>query len=264
MHLFTFLDEISYGDDRAVDAWRDFLDQYSKLILKIIWLNEHNYDQVMEKYLFVCTKLCENNFSVFRTFKKEHCSKPPDFTAWLSVVVRNLCIDAHRKQHGRKRFPKLLLSMTETDRKFFELYYWKGLTLDEIDKRFSISENDSQSSAVDILHKIEDEYIISGQPAPKRNQKVTFLPYIEGTYYRVGNGMANHENGLEEFLRTGLRQLSVKEQLVLKLRFWEDVAPLDIADILKLSPKSRVYRILKDGLARLRSYCLNQQSKNVI
>lgn len=264
MHLFTFLDEISSGDDRAVDAWRDFLDQYSKLILKIIWMNEHSYDRVMEKYLFICTKLSENNFSVFRTFKKDHYSNPPEFAAWFSVVVRNFCIDAHRKQYKRKRFPKLLLSMAETDRKFFELYYWKGLTLDEIENRFSISENRYHNSASDILHKIEDEYIIADQSMLKSDQKITFLPFIEGTYYRVGNGVANHENGLEEFLHTALRQLSVKEQLVMKLRLWDDVAPLDIADILKLSPKSRIYRILKDGLAHLRGYCLSQQSKNVI
>ena len=92
-------------NDLSEIAWEEFLKRYSKLILKVCWKFEKDYDKVMQQYLFTCEKLAENNYSLLKKFNSDFNEKSPKFTTWLVVVARNICIDYYRIQHGRKRFP---------------------------------------------------------------------------------------------------------------------------------------------------------------
>jgi len=255
---FDILERLLSERGQTQEAWHDFLDQYSKLILKIIWLREHDYDEAMEKYLYICKKLCENDFAILGKFQKNYRDNPPKFTSWLSAVVRNLAIDAHRKKHGRKRYPKLLQEMSEMDRKFFMLYYWKGYSLEEIDRQFSASEPDENRSALEIHQDIKARYLNSNQNPPHKDQPVSFQRYLDELNYSTAqsNGMPSGE--LADFFRYWLQKLPAKKRLVLKLRFWENLKPLEIAEILNIEPPNKVYRILKKGLAELREFYLKK------
>jgi len=249
------LERLLSKNSQTKNAWHEFLDQYTRLILKVIWLREHDYDEAMEKYVYVCQKLSENNFSRLRKFQTDYKHNPPKFTTWLASVVRNLTIDAHRKKHGRKRYPKLLQEMSAMYRKFFKLYYWKGYSLEEIDRQFSASEPDENRSALEIHQDIKARYLSSNQTPPDKEQPVSFQRYLDELNYSTAqsNGMPSGE--LADFFRYWLQKLPAKRRLVLKLRFWEDLKPLEIAEILNLEPPNRVYKILKKGLAELREHC---------
>jgi len=239
-------------------AWSEFLDIYSGFILKIIWTKEKDYDKAMEKYLYVCSKLYEDDFSALKKYRKDYSDK---FLPWFKVIIRNLCIDLHRKNHGRKRFPKLMQSMSEIERKFFEFYFWKGLELDEIEKEFSISGVSESRSAADILHDIEAAYLHSKQKTPDRDQTIRHYSYFENHHYKIYGIDSAFVTDLENFFRYWIPQLPVNEQLVLKLRFWEDAAPLEIAEILQIKPPNKVYKILKKGLSHLREFYLNESKE---
>ena len=90
------------NDKNAADAWAYFLNKYSKIILKVIRSYTNNYDEVMDKYLFVCNKISENNFSLLKKYNYNDKRKAK-LSTWLTVVVRNLCVDQFRKNHGDRK-----------------------------------------------------------------------------------------------------------------------------------------------------------------
>ena len=101
LHLKTDIDLLRVlfeGKERlSHKAWEVFLDRYSKLFLKIIWQFENDYDEAMEKYVYVCTKLAGNEFALLRKYTPEKFDKPPALSTYLTVVVRNLCVEQYRK-----------------------------------------------------------------------------------------------------------------------------------------------------------------------
>ncbi|MEK7250054.1 MAG: hypothetical protein AAB209_06480, partial [Bacteroidota bacterium] len=135
--FYKLLDERSLlerllNSQSPAEAWAEFLRRYSNLFFKVIWQHERNHDDAVEKYLFVCTKFAENDFAKLRKFQTDYGTRPAKLSTWLAAVTRNLCIDAHRAAHGRRRFPAALLRMTDFERNVFRLYYWEGCTDDEV------------------------------------------------------------------------------------------------------------------------------------
>lgn len=83
-------------------AWTAFLDSYSRLILYVARQIPRDHDAVMDRYTFVLERLREQNFRRLRRFAADGRGK---FTTWLVVVVRRLCLDHDRLQHGRAPGP---------------------------------------------------------------------------------------------------------------------------------------------------------------
>ncbi len=79
-------------------AWTAFLDSYSRLILYVARQIPRDHDAVMDRYAFVLERLREQNFRRLRSFAADGRGK---FTTWLVVVVRRLCLDHDRLEHGR-------------------------------------------------------------------------------------------------------------------------------------------------------------------
>jgi RNA polymerase sigma factor (sigma-70 family) len=79
-------------------AWTEFLESYSRLILYVARQKPRDDDGVMDRYAFVVEKLCEHDCRRLRTFAADGRGK---FTTWLIVVVRRLCLDHDRHKYGR-------------------------------------------------------------------------------------------------------------------------------------------------------------------
>lgn len=237
--------------DSIPDAWREFLQRYSNLFLKIIWQFEKDRDRVMDIYLQVCTKFARNEFAVLRTFNAEFGQNPPTFTTWLGAIVRNVCIDVHRGAHGRRRFPKALLRLSDFERRVFDFHYWRGYSYEEIEQRLSIARN---GKVADALERIEQ--VLARAPGHGREEFATpvFVPYHDDI-----SGVTPVEEETipdEETVGRWLRVLDPLERLAVRLRFWEDMPASEIADVLHVVPKSRIYTILKNALATLRAHAV--------
>ena len=75
MNEAKLLTKLFPGGKKSQKAWSKFLEIYSKLLLKIIWQYTKDYDEAMEKYLFVCSNLCKDNFRIFKNFNTESRGK---------------------------------------------------------------------------------------------------------------------------------------------------------------------------------------------
>jgi len=226
--------------------WKMFLARFSNLILKVIWRFEKDYDEVMEKYLFVCGKLLENDFARLRKFRTGQ-DQSPLFTTWLAAVTYNLCIDAHRSRHGRKQLPRAVARLGEFDREVFRLYYWKGCPIEEIEHRTGQG-NSNRGNVRESLERVG--LVLSGEPASAR-PPVTFVSFDEN----VTIGPTEGDPDLEEmglWLGQWISTLSNQEQMILRLRFWEDMTGSEIANAMNINPPQKIYPLLQSALEALR------------
>ena len=107
----------------AKPGWSFFLHTYSGLVLHTIQEFEADYDDILDRYLYVCQKLAEHNFKRFDKFRH---GGQREFAAWLRAVARNLCIDYLREQRGRRRMPRPVARLPALDQDVFEAVYWDG------------------------------------------------------------------------------------------------------------------------------------------
>jgi len=83
-------------------AWTEFLESYSRLILYVARQTPGEYDIIMDRYAFVVERLREQSYRRLRTYAADGRGK---FTTWLVVVTRRLCVDHNRLKHGRPPSP---------------------------------------------------------------------------------------------------------------------------------------------------------------
>ena len=236
-------------------AWKQFLESYSRLFLKVIWELERDKDEVMEQYLHVCSKFAENSFAVLRAFKRDYGANPPKFTTWLRAVTRNMIVDRHRSIHGRKRFPKALLQLSPYARKVFDLYYWQGYSLHDIDHFLEAHRNGSSESVADLMEEIR-KALLREPPSPEVQREPTVLRYND----ELGGVFGGEEDIPAERLELWLSTLEPRSRLILRLRFWENMPASEIARILRIVPEKHVYKIIDDSLKQLRLSAEHEES----
>ncbi|HWP83410.1 MAG TPA: sigma-70 family RNA polymerase sigma factor [Bacteroidota bacterium] len=241
----SILGRLLSGGAESKEAWEEFLRSYSNLFLKVIWQFEKNHDAVMETYLHVCSRFADRNFAILRRFRKHHGENPPKFSTWLAAVVRNMCVDEFRKEHGRRRYPKALLALSEIDRKVFALYYWHGYSISEIDTQLQSRRNGLQESAADSLARIESSLL--RLPAERSSSDPRTVRFDENTFIGEPEGFP------PEAMERWLSVLSTEERLVVRLTFWEEVPPSEIARTAGIAPESRLSDLLRSALRKLRN-----------
>ena len=87
---------------------------------------EYHREQLNDCYLFVCEKLCENNFHRLVSYKAEGSAS---FRSWLNVVVTNLCIDWRRQVHGRERPYAVIARLSQIEQLAFKYKFQRRMNL---------------------------------------------------------------------------------------------------------------------------------------
>lgn len=236
------------GGDRTGRAWEEFLRRYSNLFLSIVWQFERDRDEAMEKYLYVCTRLAADGCAILKKFQPEHAQRTPKLSTWLTVVVRNLCVEAYRSNHGRNRFPLALLRMSPFDRKVFEMYYWKGFSAEEI--LHTLSNGRAKTDVVESLKKIQ--FSLSRSPAQTK-KKPQNIPYDDQDASMAVANPGSDAGQVEELFEESIKELTTQERAVIRLRFWEDLSAREIAQLLRISPVRRIYTLLGTAIGKLRA-----------
>lgn len=238
-----------FSDDAeaAERAWKEFLRRYSSLFLKVIWQFERDVDAAMEKYVYVCTHLAANNLARLRKYQPEQREHLPKLSTWLTIVVKNLCVEERRVTHGRRRLPRALLSLSEFDQQVFKHCYWEGYTAQEVSEMIGAVNSESTSSVRDALDRIEALALRPSKTWADALPKA-FVSFDEQWH---GNGKASDldESRSSESL---LDVLTSEERLVVQFRFWEDLSAPDIARLMNLSSPRKVYTLLERALKKMR------------
>lgn len=226
-------------------AWEEFLRRYSKLFLKIIWKHERDYDLVMERFVLVCEKLCQDDFKILKKYKSDFPQTKSKLSTWLTTVVNNICIDIYRKNNGRKRFPKALKILSEKDKQFFMLYYWKGFSMEEISLQMDLNSKPGKESASDIFERIESVLTRS----PRTEETLITTPYEDEIMIAENE---NEYNEFETILENLIEELPAKEKIIIRLRFWENLSAKEISEVMNIKPYQKVYSVINSCLKVLR------------
>lgn len=115
-------------------AWRAFLDRHSGLIYQVARSFDRDPDRSGNCFLFICEQLSANDF---RRLRKFDVGGRASFSTWLNAVVRNLCLDWHRKEHGRHRVFGSVARRSATEQLLFELVFRRGFSSEEAREELS-------------------------------------------------------------------------------------------------------------------------------
>lgn len=116
-------------------AWEVFLERYSNLFLKIIWQFENDHDQAMEKYVYVCSKLANNEYSLLRKYTPEKFDNPPALSTYLTVVVRNLCVEQFRRTRKEREIERKTISFDDAATTFSETGRSESGVISKLDEK---------------------------------------------------------------------------------------------------------------------------------
>lgn len=82
------------------EAWAGFVHAYSGQILRVARSLGGDADAAMDRYAFVLDRLRDDECRRLRAYARPDAG---EFTLWLTVVVRRLCLDHYRERYGRPR-----------------------------------------------------------------------------------------------------------------------------------------------------------------
>jgi RNA polymerase sigma factor (sigma-70 family) len=251
---------------QAKAAWDAFLDRYSGLILSVIRRYESDHDEIMDRYLFVCEKLCARNFKRLRAFRPAEESGGPSFSTWLTAVVRNLCIDFCRKKEGRRRLFKSLQHLSETDQLIFRYVFWHGHTITETQallqqkRGAALSGREIAEALQRVRQALREKKLheliadLAGRyPAridePTGGSEERSAPEIAA---RLDPEVETQRAEMVRALHAALGALSERELLILKLRFDQGLKAKEIAEIVGTDDYRQVYAEIGKILRKLR------------
>jgi len=243
----------------AAAAWAEFLQEYSGAILLVVRHLEHEPDHVSDCYLFICERLCRDRFRRLRRFRP---NGPAQFSTWLSAVVRNLCMDWHRREFGRHRVFRVIGQLSSLDQEVFRQVYERGLLQDDtlliLGPRFrGLSSQQIAESVERIQVRLtpRQRWLLAVRhmkPTGNRgnNEEATPMPDPSDPQPDPEQRAVAEER--IEALRRGLDRLPSRERLLLRLCFEQELTLEEVARVLGLQDAQGADRQIKQALEHLR------------
>lgn len=96
------LDNLLSARDESsrAEAWEGLMARHSALLLRVARSLGGGHDAVLDRYTFILERLRQDDFRRLRVYTPDARAQ---FTTWLVVVARRLCLDHHRERYGRTR-----------------------------------------------------------------------------------------------------------------------------------------------------------------
>jgi RNA polymerase sigma factor (sigma-70 family) len=261
----TLLDALAAGGPAA---WQAFLDTCSETLFRVVSLFARTYDDRMDLFLFVCTKLHDDDMRRLRSFRFR-AESPCRFSTWLAVVVKNLAVDYLRARDGRFRAFRTVDAMDETDRLVFEYYLRDGRTLEEVrhllESRHGLGVGDLELSEraarveaalsanqrwrlIARLTERRDHLPldpISGSAGPRPAEAIPLVDTREDPE----RALRSREAG--RALRSAMESIPPRERLALTLRYRDGMSARQTATVLDVTP-SEADKLARDGVRKVR------------
>lgn len=96
------LAELLHAHDPAVQnaAWERLVSGHSRLLLHVAGRIMRDQDAVMDGYGHVLERLRQDDYRILRGYVP---AAGCQFSTWLAVIARRICVDLHRQRYGRSR-----------------------------------------------------------------------------------------------------------------------------------------------------------------
>jgi len=254
--IVSILEQLRSGEPQ--EAWAQFLQQYSDLVFHVVRHFEPNNDHAADCFQFVCERLSEKSFRRLHQFK---IAGPAKFSTWLRAVVRNLCLDWHRKEFGRRRVFKSISRLSTLDQQVFRSVYERGVAIEEtflqLRPGFPNLTKDQLEQSVKRIDKeltTKQRWLLGARSA--RNSGSTY-DQSDSVPPAIPDAEPDPEAQVllaekRAALARALLRLSKRERLLVRLRFEQELTLDQISSLLDLGNAQRVDRQIRDVLAALR------------
>lgn len=249
----------AFSSPERESAWCAFLDRYSAIIYHVVRTFDRDPDRSANCFLFICEQLSVGDF---RRLRKFDLLGRASFSTWLCAVVRNLCLDWHRKQNGRHRVFGSIARRSATDQLLCELVFRRGLTAEEA--REELSRRGVELSFTAVEKRIDElrRCLTSRQLWLLSSGKLRTLDSIEvggeGTYVTEPIDPAPDPEALAALREThqqvssALASLSDSDRLLIRLRYQEGLTLQQVAKLVGLKDAQTADRRLRDIVDHLR------------
>lgn len=250
-------------------AWRLFIDRYATAIFSLIRSLGFDYDAAMDRFVYVCEKLCEKDFRRLKAIK--YAGSRGDLTPWIRQVVKRLCINWAWSEDGRKRLLKPIASLGPLEQRVFELYFWQGLTPSEIYERLRQEHFELEPAAVfaaldAILSQLSEKKLwrlISNLTRARGPLSLDETDEESGRVLDVPDERPNPEAGMirreqDQILQRALGHLSERQVLLLQFRFEHALTTNEVAQIMRIDERE-VKSLLDSSLKLLRKILKGEQ-----
>lgn len=242
-------------------AWSEFLEQYAPVIFQVVGLFEDDEDRRSDCFLYICEQLRRNSFRRLEQYSPEG---PALFTTWLRAVTRNLYLDWRRSRFGRQSWMRVAARLPTLEREAFRLMVQQGMTLTEtLGALQLLYPNLSKVELQAALERLETA--LGGNPADRyRSRRPTVFSLTrsaEGSNGPTERSVKDPAPNPERLalltesrsrLAVGLSRLPARDQLVLRLRFEEELTLAEVARLVGLDNPQAADRRIRQALDTLR------------
>lgn len=253
--LASILSAISLADRQS--AWSEFLERYSGLIYHVVLSFDRDADRSGNCYLFVCEQLSANDF---RRLRKFEAGGAASFSTWLCAVARNLCLDWHRKEHGRYRVFGSIARRSAADQMLFELVFRQGCSVEEA--REELSRRGMDLSFAEIEEKVNELrrcvtsrqlwLLSSGKGADTIDSEEEEAHAMEPVDPAPDPEALAVLRQTHAQVSAALGSLSDSDRLVVRLRYQEGLTLQQLARLVGLKDAQTADRRLRDIMDHLR------------
>jgi DNA-directed RNA polymerase specialized sigma subunit len=249
--------------ENAQSAWRLFIDRYANAIFSLIRSLGFDYDAAMDRFVFVCEKLCANDFHRLKTIR--YAGSHGDLTPWIRQVVKRLCINWAWSEEGRRRLLKPIARLGPLEQRVFELYFWQGLLPSEVEERLRQEHFPGVAPAAvfEALDKILSHLsekklwrLISNLARARGPLSLDETGEDSGPSWDVADFEADPESHLlqreqDQILQRALQHLPERQILMLQFRFEHALSLTETARIMRIEERE-VRQQLDSSLVLLR------------
>jgi RNA polymerase sigma factor (sigma-70 family) len=244
------------------EAWDQFLAAYSPIVLQVIQAFEREPDFAGDCFVFVCEQLRREQFRRLRRFRPDGSAS---FATWLRVVVRNLCLDWHRREFGRLQIFRAISRLDPFDQEVFRSIYHRGLSREDCILRFRAGHPDLTPAQIEeSLNRIQ-QLLTPRQRWLLQVRRPRIRPLENGQdedRQALGGQILDlapdpetlsAQKEQEDALARAVAALSSSERLLIKLRFDQELTLLEIARLMDLKDAQTADRRIRDVLEKLRT-----------
>jgi DNA-directed RNA polymerase specialized sigma24 family protein len=255
--LRALLEGLARGD---TDAWPAFLREYSPHLLQVARHVERDADAASDAFLFICERLRERRCRRLKQFDLDGAAT---FTTWLRAVAWNLAIDARRRRLGRLRPLAAIRRLPVLQQRWFRLRHQEGLTFEEAFGVLRV-EFPGLSSATAQRAEVDVEQAVESRQRWRLLVRRPTMVSIDAPSEDVAGVPGPPDSGLDperltiehdELARLGemMAELPPEDQVLLRLRFEENVTLARLAQMLGLKDQWAADRRLRAVMAQLRA-----------
>lgn len=247
----------SLSSPERESAWCAFLERYSGLIYHVVRSFDRDPDHTGNCFLFVCEKLSADEFRRLRRFDQ---GGRASFSTWLRAVVRNLCLDWLRKEHGRHRVFGSIAQRSTMDQLLFDFVFRRGFSAEEA--RGELRRRGFELSFSSVEEKICDlRRCLSSRQLWLLSSGKTVVDSIdgenEGTSVEPADPAPDPEalvalRETHQHVSAALASLSESDRLLIRLRYQEGLTLQQVATLVGLKDAQTADRRLRDIVEGLR------------